>query len=79
MNKDGMSKLEELRRKKGLTQTAMKTKFMIDQSDYSKLERGLREMTLYQCKQFAKFYGVSMDYLADLTDDPRYYPRKKSE
>jgi len=47
----------------------------IYQSDYSKIERGVRYYTFEQCKRIALALDTSMDYLAGLTDDPRPYPR----
>lgn len=47
----------------------------IDQSAYSKIERGQRWMSFEQCKRIAVALDTSMDYLAGLTDDPKPYPR----
>lgn len=71
-----MNKLKELRLKKKFTQVKMQMLTGIDQSDYSKIERGERHYTFEQCKRIAAALGTSMDYLADLTDDPRPYKRK---
>ncbi len=49
----------------------------IDQSDYSKIERGERYYTFEQCRRIAMVLDTSMDYLAGLTDESRSYPRKK--
>ena len=49
----------------------------IDQSEYSKLERGVRNLTFSQCVLLATVLGTSMDYLAGLTDEPKPYPRSK--
>lgn len=49
----------------------------IDQSDYSKIETGKRNMTYEQCRRIALALETSMDFLAGLTEDPRPYPRKK--
>lgn len=70
-----MSKLKELRKKKGFTQIKMQMLTGIDQSNYSKIERGKRYMSFEECKRIALALGTSMDYLADLTDDPNPYPR----
>lgn len=71
-----MNKLKELRVKKKFTQVKMQMLTGIDQSDYSKIERGERHFTFEQCKRIALALETSMDYLADLTDDPRPYKRK---
>ena len=69
-------RLKKLRKERGLTQIKMQMLTGIDQSDYSKIERGERHFTFEQCKRIALALGTSMDYLADLTDDPRPYKRK---
>ena len=74
-----MSRYKILRAKKHLTQTGISMRIGIDQSDYSKIERGIKEPTYYQCKQLAKLFGTSMDYLAELTDEERPYPRSQKE
>lgn len=72
-----MTKLKELRLEKGYTQIKMQMLTGIDQSDYSKLENGKRYFTFEQCRKLAKVLDTSMDYLADLTDEKKPYPRKK--
>ena len=72
-----MSKLKELRKKKGFTQIKMQMLTGIDQSNYSKIERGKRYMSFEECKRIALALGTSMDYLADLIDDPNPYPRSE--
>ena len=72
-----MNRLRELRKERGFTQIKMQMLTGIDQSDYSKLETGKRNMTFEQCRRIALALETSMDYLAGLTDDPAPYPRKK--
>ena len=72
-----MSRLRELRKKKGYTQIKMQILTGIDQSDYSKIESGKRYLTFEQCRKVAVALGTSMDYLAGLTDEEKPYPRKK--
>lgn len=74
---DDMSRLLDLRKKKGFTQIKMQMLVGIDQSDYSKIETGRRNMSFEQCKRIALALDTSMDYLAGLTDDPTPYPRSK--
>lgn len=72
-----MERLRELRKAKGYTQVKMQMLTGIDQSRYSKIERGESYLSFEQCKRVALALGTSMDYLAGLTDDPRPYPRSK--
>jgi transcriptional regulator with XRE-family HTH domain len=72
-----MSRLRELRKSKGYSQVKMQLLTGIDQSDYSKIESGKRNLSFEQCKRVALALETSMDYLAGLTDDPTPYPRKK--
>ena len=72
-----MNKLKKLRLEKGYTQIKIQMLTGIDQSDYSKIESGKRYYTFEQCRKLAIALNTSMDYLADLTDDPKPYPRKK--
>ncbi len=52
---------------------------MCDQSLYSKYERGERELPLRLAVRLAEYYGVSIDYLVGLTDEPAPYPRKRKQ
>ena len=72
-----MNRLKELRQKRGYTQIKMQMLTGIDQSDYSKLETGKRYFTYEQLRRIALALDTSMDYLAELTDDPRPYPRRR--
>ena len=71
-----MSRLKDLRKERGFTQIKMQMLTGIDQSDYSKLENGKRNLTFDQCRAIALALNTSMAYLAGLTDDPRPDPRK---
>lgn len=74
-----MSRLRDLRKERGYTQLKMQMLTGIDQSDYSKIERGVRYYTFEQCVSIAKALETSMDYLAGLTDEKNPYPRSKEE
>lgn len=73
-----MNRLKELRLSLGLTQLNIQLLTGIDQSDYSKVETGKRNMTFEQCKTLAIALNTSMDYITGLTDTTMPYPRKKS-
>jgi len=72
-----MSRLRELRKAKGYSQVKIQMMTGIDQSDYSKIENGKRYLTYEQCRKLALALDTSMDYLAELTDETKPYPRKK--
>ena len=70
-----LSRLKDLRIKRGYTQIKMQHLTGIDQSDYSKIENGKRYYTFEQCKRIALALDTSMDYLAGLTDEKKPYHR----
>ncbi|MBP3649698.1 MAG: helix-turn-helix transcriptional regulator [Clostridia bacterium] len=72
-----MSRLKELRKKHKYTQIKIQMLTGIDQSEYSKVETGKRNMSFEQCRQLAKALNTSMDYLAGLTDVKEPYPRSE--
>jgi transcriptional regulator with XRE-family HTH domain len=72
-----MTRLRELRKKRGYTQIKMQMLTGIDQSDYSKLERGERYYTVEQLKRIATALQTSTDYLLERTDEIQPYPEKK--
>ena len=74
-----MERLKQLRKEKGYTQIKMQLLTGINQSDYSKIENGKRYYTFEQCRKIAIALETSMDYLADLTDEKKPYPRKKQQ
>lgn len=71
-----MSRLRELRKARGYSQVKMQMMTGIDQSDYSKIETGRRNMSFEQCRSLAVALETSMDYLAGLTEERDPYPRK---
>ena len=72
-----MHRLKELRLEKKYTQVKIQMLTGIDQSVYSKMEKGTRYMSLEQCRRLALALGTSMDDLAGLTDEKAPYPRVK--
>lgn len=71
------TRLQSLRRKNNKTQKQVYEILNINQSNYSKMERGLRYMDFWHCRQLAILYHTSMDYLAELTDDESAYSSEK--
>ena len=72
-----MGRIRDLRKAKGYSQVKMQFLTGTDQSDYSKIETGRRNMTFDQCRRIALALETSMDYLSGLTDEPKPYPRTK--
>ncbi|MDE6281136.1 MAG: helix-turn-helix domain-containing protein [Oscillospiraceae bacterium] len=70
-----MSRIRDLRKERGYTQAQMQMLTGIDQSAYSKIERGRRYMSVEQCIRIAIALDTSMDYLLGRTDEPKPYPR----
>ena len=70
-----MCRIKELRKEKGLTQLQIQMKVGIEQSYYSKLERGVFMPTIEQCISLAKFFNTSVDYILGITDVREPYPR----
>ena len=69
-------RIRDLREDSELTQQYIADYLGINQSYYSKCERGVYTIHLKDAVKLAQFYKVSLDYLVGLTDDPT--PRPKS-
>ncbi len=60
-------RLKELRKEKRLTQTEIAKIFNISAVAYLHYEKGQRQPPLELLADFAKFFGVSVDYLLGIT------------
>ena len=69
--------LRGLREDKDLKQKNIAELLGITQSAYSDYERGKRNIPNDILKKLALFHETSLDYILELTDDPRPYPRRK--
>ena len=61
-------RLKELRLEKEIGQIALAKQLSVSKGIISLWENGLREPTLSNLISLAKFFEVSLDYLAGLTD-----------
>ena len=78
--KDILAKrLRECRKKKGLPQIKVAIYCDITEKAYQNYELGVHEPKVSILMRIARFYGVSIDYLVGLTDDPTPYPRAQEE
>lgn len=71
-------RIRGLRIDKGLTQQQVADILKIKQNTYSQYEIGVLNYPLEIVKKLALYYETSIDYLVDLTDDPRPYKRAKT-
>jgi transcriptional regulator with XRE-family HTH domain len=70
-------RIREIREDSDITQRQVGEYLMCDQSLYSKYERGEREIPLRLLIALARYYNVSLDYLAGLTDVKAPYPKDR--
>ena len=61
-------RLRELRTAVGMNQIEMGEMLHMLQNQYSRYERGQRELPMHLFIELAKFYNVSLDYIVGLTD-----------
>ena len=64
-------RLRDLREDKDLTQKDISALLNTTQPQYARYETGERELPMHHFITLAKFYNVSLDYLAGLIDEPR--------
>ena len=72
-----MNRLKELRVDRDLTQCQVAAAIGLTQRKYSYIETGIQQATEAVLKNLAEYYGVSVDYLLMLTDDPTPYRKKR--
>ena len=66
-------RLRDLREDRDLTQAQMAEMLKIHQTTYSDYEIGNLNVPIDVLIKLAKFYNTSIDYLAELTDNPTPY------
>lgn len=71
-------RLKDLREDADLSQEEVAKILGTDQSYYAKYEKGIRPITFERVIILAKFYNVSIDYIAGLTNDKGGLHKKDS-
>ena len=71
------TRLRDLREDKDLTQKQCAEIAYISKNSYIRYENGERIPPLDTIIKFAKYYNVSIDYIAKLTDVKKPYPKIK--
>lgn len=64
-------RLRDLREDKDLTQQNVADMLFINRRTYAAYENGINSMTPETLIKISNIYGVSIDYLLDLTDNPK--------
>lgn len=64
-------RLKDLREDRELNQEEIAKIIGTDQSYYAKYEKGIRPIPFERVIKLARFYNVSLDYIAGLTNDKR--------
>ena len=72
-----MLRIRDLREDNDYTQREIAEYLHCDQSDYSKYERGQRNIPLRALHKLADLYDTSIDYLTGRTDEIKPYPKRK--
>lgn len=68
-----LRRLRDLREDSDLSQTAVANLLHIQQTVYSRYERGFQTIPLEHLLTLADYYNVSVDYILERTDNPRQY------
>lgn len=71
-------RLRDLREDLDLTQQNIAEYLHIRQNTYSQYENGQRQVPIEVLIKLARYYGVSTDYLLELTDERKPYPARKN-
>ena len=64
-------RLQELRKKRKISQIRLAIDLDMNQNSISRYETGERELPMHHFRTLAKYYNVSLDYLAGLTNTPK--------
>lgn len=66
-------RIKDLREDRDLTQKEIADVLHIKQNSYSQYENGQRQIPIDALITLARYYGTSVDYVLELTDDPIPY------
>ena len=69
------NRLRDLREDKDLTQAEVAKLFYLQITQYRRYENGESDLPLEWAKRFARFYNVSIDFIAGLIDFPEKLER----
>ena len=75
-NRGKNMRLKDLREDADIRQQTIAEYLHIRQNTYSQYENGQRQIPIEMLIRLALFYNVSVDYILELTDSKKVYPRK---
>lgn len=64
-------RLRDIREDNDLTQTDVARVLNIQQTQYSRYERGAAQMSIDKYIVLAKYYNISLDYITGIIDEPK--------
>lgn len=70
-------RIKELREDRDLLQKQIAIALNITRQQYGLYENGNREIPIEKIKKLAEFYNTSIDYIVELTNEQKPYPRNK--
>ena len=70
-------RLRDLREDNDITQNALAEHLHIRQNTYSQYENGQRQVPVEVLIALSAYYCTSVDYILELTNEKKPYPRKK--
>ncbi len=66
-------RLKELRKQKGISQLKLAIDLVMNQNSISRYENGERQADYQTLIKFADYFDVSLDYLLERTNNPKFY------
>ena len=69
-------RLRDLREDKDLKQETIAKFLHTSQKQYSRWERGEREIPFHNVIELAKLYNISIDYIANITNEYKPLPKR---
>ena len=74
-----LDRLRGLREDRDLTQEDMAEILNVSQSTYSDYELEKINIPIISLRKLSEYFGPSVDYILELTDELRPYPRRKQK
>lgn len=72
-----LERLRGLREDRDLSQKDLAEILSVSQSTYSDYELEKLNIPIVSLRKLAEFFETSIDYILEVTDEPRPYPKKK--